>query len=100
MAFHYHSGCDDCCAMGRCHWCLTRAGSVVLFFPQKGFHVHACVRHAELVRDSDKFPKGVVVGYDGTFRPKEIVVDDEAAKRARDSIHGMNINQGTPVTLL
>jgi len=44
----HHPHCTDCCAMGRCHWCLMRpeSGTLTSTGPD-GFVYSACRGHAQ-----------------------------------------------------
>lgn len=94
----YHQNCALCCELGRCHWCLNRPGPVQLFDSANNLVFHACSKHAELVHSSNRFPNLDIIGYDGTFRPIELTIDEEAAQRASVSIHSGH-SSNTPATL-
>lgn len=68
-----------------------------LFWFEKGIHICACDRHARLVKESDRFPQMVVIGYDGTLRPLELIIDEEAAARRHHALYDVEVS--TPATL-
>lgn len=65
----YHQDCAQCCALGRCHWCLVSIGSVLITGDQRGLSYHACPPHAavleasflggDLTPDPRAFPAGI-----------------------------------------
>jgi len=41
----HHPNCGECCAMGRCHWCLVKPESGTLTASINGFVYSACRAH-------------------------------------------------------
>lgn len=99
-ARYIHADCAECCGIGRCHWCLTKAGPAILFDEVKQLVVRACTKHANLAQTSERFPDVALVVWDGTFRPVELTLDEETEASGR-AIHALNHMHAasTPATL-